>query len=353
MAPDSRQRYLEYAKAALRRGDRTLARRIAQKIVSDYPDDIEGWLLLGGISKPKASLAYIINAQKLAPEDPRVKAAMTWAKERLSAPWVQSDQANTQKIKREKILPAYTLPPVVVTETHRPVWLWTFVILILLAGFFFSMECIPFQFVQAVEKAGPLPGETFAKPSLTPTATNTPTITPTSTPTPTPTNTATPTPTNTPTSTPTRTATPTSTSTRKPTATYIPTKASQNEIPSNVGSDERWIDIDLSEQRLYAYEGDQMIASFLVSTGTWQHPTPVGQFHVWIKMRYCDMSGPGYYLPDVPYTMYFYGDYGIHGTYWHNNFGTPMSHGCVNMVTEQAGWLYNWSHVGILVNIHE
>jgi lipoprotein-anchoring transpeptidase ErfK/SrfK len=65
------------------------------------------------------------------------------------------------------------------------------------------------------------------------------------------------------------------------------------------------------------------------------------------------MSGPGYFLPDVPYTMYFYQDYGIHGTYWHHNFGTPMSHGCVNMVTEEARWLFNWSFVGILVNIHE
>jgi lipoprotein-anchoring transpeptidase ErfK/SrfK len=65
------------------------------------------------------------------------------------------------------------------------------------------------------------------------------------------------------------------------------------------------------------------------------------------------MSGPGYYLPDVPYTMYFYKDYGIHGTYWHNNFGTPMSHGCVNMVTAEAGWLYNWSHLGIVVVVHE
>lgn len=351
MATDSHRRYLEQAKAALRRGDRTLARRIAQKIVADYPDIVEGWLLLGGISKPKASLAYIIKAHELAPDDPRVQSAMVWAKERLSAQWIPSDQAETQKIHPPKPISRLTLPPIPVTETHRTVWLWTFVILFLLTAFFFSMEVIPFQFVQAVEKSGPLAGDRFPKPSLTPTATNTPTITPTPTATATPTNTPTATPTNTPTSTPTRTATPTFTPTS--TATRVPTKATQNQIPSNVGSDEKWIDIDLSEQRLYAYVGDQMIASFLVSTGTWQHPTPVGQFNVWIKMRYCDMSGPGYYLPDVPYTMYFYGDYGIHGTYWHNNFGTPMSHGCVNMVTEEAGWLYNWSYVGILVNVHE
>jgi len=54
----------------------------------------------------------------------------------------------------------------------------------------------------------------------------------------------------------------------------------------------------------------------------------------------------------VPYVMYFYRGYGIHGTYWHSNFGYPMSHGCVNMETSQAGWLYNWAYVGILVNIH-
>jgi lipoprotein-anchoring transpeptidase ErfK/SrfK len=59
-----------------------------------------------------------------------------------------------------------------------------------------------------------------------------------------------------------------------------------------------------------------------------------------------------YYLPDVPYSMYYSGDFSIHGTYWHHNFGTPMSHGCVNMDTSDAEWLYNWSSIGTLVNIH-
>ncbi|MBI5619492.1 L,D-transpeptidase, partial [Candidatus Gottesmanbacteria bacterium] len=53
--------------------------------------------------------------------------------------------------------------------------------------------------------------------------------------------------------------------------------------------------------------------------------------------------GPGYYLPDVPYVMYFYLGYAIHGTYWHNNFGHPMSHGCVNMRIEDAKTLFEWS----------
>jgi lipoprotein-anchoring transpeptidase ErfK/SrfK len=64
------------------------------------------------------------------------------------------------------------------------------------------------------------------------------------------------------------------------------------------------------------------------------------------------MVGPGYDLPNVPYVMYFYQGYGLHGTYWHHNFGHPMSHGCVNFKTEDAGWLYNWASVGTLVNIH-
>ncbi|MDX1378970.1 MAG: L,D-transpeptidase, partial [Anaerolineales bacterium] len=71
-----------------------------------------------------------------------------------------------------------------------------------------------------------------------------------------------------------------------------------------------------------------------------------------IKYRSNKMSGPGYYLPDVPYIMYFHGSYGLHGTYWHNNFGTPMSHGCVNLTIEDAGWLYNWASIGTLVNVH-
>jgi lipoprotein-anchoring transpeptidase ErfK/SrfK len=117
-------------------------------------------------------------------------------------------------------------------------------------------------------------------------------------------------------------------------------------------SGERWIDVDLTRQMVYAFEGNTVINSFLVSTGTWQYPTVTGQYHVYIKYRSTTMSGPGYSLPNVPYTMYFYKSYGIHGTYWHNNFGTPMSHGCVNLTIPDAEWLYNWSSIGTLVNVH-
>ncbi|MBI5839005.1 MAG: L,D-transpeptidase [Chloroflexi bacterium] len=115
---------------------------------------------------------------------------------------------------------------------------------------------------------------------------------------------------------------------------------------------EHWIDVDLSQQRVYAYEGDTAVNSFIVSTGTWQTPTVTGKYKVWIKLFSTDMAGPGYYLPDVPYVMYFYKGYGLHGTYWHNNFGTPMSHGCVNLSIPDAAWLYDFSYVGTVVNVH-
>ncbi len=121
--------------------------------------------------------------------------------------------------------------------------------------------------------------------------------------------------------------------------------------------DNKWVEINLSEQKLYMKEGTNTIASFLISSGKWA-PTPTGNFAIWTKLRYTTMAGGNpalgtyYNLPNVPYTMYFYQGYGIHGTYWHNNFGNPMSHGCVNMRTEEAGIVYNWAEVGTRVVVH-
>ncbi|OGD84922.1 hypothetical protein A2165_01050 [Candidatus Curtissbacteria bacterium RBG_13_40_7] len=122
-------------------------------------------------------------------------------------------------------------------------------------------------------------------------------------------------------------------------------------------SGERWIDIDLSEQKLYMREGDRAVGSFLISSGKWA-PTPQGEWRIWTKLRYTRMRGGSkalgtfYDLPNVPYTMYYYKGYGIHGAYWHNNFGHPMSHGCVNMRPEEAGVVFNWTSVGTRVVVH-
>jgi lipoprotein-anchoring transpeptidase ErfK/SrfK len=103
---------------------------------------------------------------------------------------------------------------------------------------------------------------------------------------------------------------------------------------------------------LYAYSGNQIISSFLVSTGTSNHPTVTGTYKIYAKLPTYTMVGPGYNLPDVPYSMFFYKGYSIHGTYWHSNFGTPMSHGCVNMNTNDAAWIYNQSSIGSYVFVH-
>ncbi|MBD2206254.1 L,D-transpeptidase [Calothrix sp. FACHB-1219] len=115
----------------------------------------------------------------------------------------------------------------------------------------------------------------------------------------------------------------------------------------------RWIEIDLSEQRLIAWEGKKRIYSYRISTGKRTTPTPKGKFWINSKYRTHRMRGQDYDIPDVPYAMYFYGGYAIHGAYWHNKFGTPVSHGCVNLRVKQARQLYNWAKIGTLVVVHK
>lgn len=139
---------------------------------------------------------------------------------------------------------------------------------------------------------------------------------------------------------------------------YVPPKTQeivqQSDVLGESSADKR-IEINLTNQHIYAYEGNNLIYDFLVSTGKWGR-TPTGTFNIWIKLRYTRMVGGNkdwgtyYNLPNVPYTMYFYNSeipktrgYGIHGAYWHNNFGHPMSHGCINMKTEDVEKLYYWA----------
>ena len=120
-----------------------------------------------------------------------------------------------------------------------------------------------------------------------------------------------------------------------------------------LASEERWVEVDLSEQKLRAWEGDRLFLETPVSSGLPWYPTPTGEFRIWVKLRATKMEGGSgayyYYLPNVPYVMYFgnseipnWKGYGLHGTYWHNDFGTPRSHGCVNLPTPIAKELYYW-----------
>ena len=112
--------------------------------------------------------------------------------------------------------------------------------------------------------------------------------------------------------------------------------------------------IDLSNQTLYAYQGKTKVMQTLISSGKWGR-TPTGNFNIWTKLRSTRMaggSGADYYnLPNVPYVMYYYRDFGLHGAYWHNNFGHTMSHGCVNMRQIDAQALFDWAEVGTPVSV--
>jgi LysM repeat protein len=111
--------------------------------------------------------------------------------------------------------------------------------------------------------------------------------------------------------------------------------------------------VELDKQLARAYENGRLVRTVSVSTGLPQTPTVKGEFSIYVKYEAQTMSGPGYFLPDVPYVMYFYKGYGLHGTYWHNNFGQPMSHGCVNLPTADAEWFYAWAEIGTPVLVEE
>ncbi len=117
--------------------------------------------------------------------------------------------------------------------------------------------------------------------------------------------------------------------------------------------------VSLSQQAMWAYEGGEVVVSSLVSTGTAEvveTTTPIGRWSILTKYEIQDMQGTisneDYFVPDVPDVMYF-DDLGnaLHGTYWHTNFGTPMSHGCVNLPLEVAAWLYDWAPIGTAVTV--
>jgi lipoprotein-anchoring transpeptidase ErfK/SrfK len=327
---------LESAARAFSQGNRLDARRWAVRAAHLAPKNEEAWLLLAAVASPLASVEYMQKALDVNPSSTRAKQGLDWAQHRvdsqLSLHAVRSTPRNLLIEKTPIRVHKSGYPP---SHSYLP-WLVGFALI--LAGMMFFVGGLGVWTVFARSFSAPRQVGLLMKPTLTPTPTFT--YTPTATFTPTPTFTFTPT--NTPTSTPSPTHTP-----PPPTSTNIPPAPS-----SGTSLDGRWIDIDLSEQMVYAYENNSLVNSFLVSTGTSAHPTVTGEFAIYVKYRYSDMSGPGYYLPGVPYTMYFYKGYGLHGTYWHSNFGTPMSHGCVNLKTEDAGWLYNWASIGTIVNIH-
>jgi len=317
------QRGLESARA----GQKGRARQYFSVVLESDPAHVEAWLERAAVlDDPREVLAHLARVLELDPGNERAKQALRAVRRKAgNLPPARPAPPPLSSSRPPIPGPLVAVPEPASRPARSRIWL--------------ILGAVLLAFLVVVAVWADVPNAVVA--ALMPT--DTPTPTPTFTPTPTPTPTFTPTPTPTPTHTPTPTPTPTPTFTPTPTPTKVP------EDKSQAG---KWIEIDLSQQRLYAHVGQRTVLTAVVSTGTRYHPTVVGRFRIYAKYRATRMTGPGYNLPNVPWTMYFYRSYGIHGTYWHNNFGTPMSHGCVNMRTADAKWLYQWAPMGTLVVIH-
>jgi lipoprotein-anchoring transpeptidase ErfK/SrfK len=359
---------LERGVEALARGKHAEAGEWALRAVFTDPLSEDAWLLLAAVAPPGSRSAYLDHLLKIHPESEGARQAQTELATRASSaanPAQENPLPSPEEILAQvhtaapepsstpaaENKPAAPAPPEPVAAKESPVqpaakgsgrrhllgakgFRWAAILL--------SVSCLLALTLTAFGSA-----VTYAQepPVLARVVKQQSAIPPTFTPSFTPTITASFTPTYTPTFTPSPTYTATD--------TLIPSDTPQPEIYYQPGSGgERWIDVDISAQEVTAYEGNTPVRTFIVSTGVAAHPTVLGRYHIYVKLRYDLMVGPGYYLPNVPFVMYFYEGYSLHGTYWHHNFGTPMSHGCVNMYTPDAEWLYNWASVGTLVNIH-
>lgn len=118
-------------------------------------------------------------------------------------------------------------------------------------------------------------------------------------------------------------------------------------------SNQPWIEIDLSDQHLFVWQGGNQIFTTAISSGKATTPTYPGVYNIQRKSPLDRMRGLDYDLPDVPDVLYFDRGYALHGAYWHNNFGTPVSHGCVNLPLDKAQWLFDWTAIGTAVVIHD
>lgn len=386
------------ARESMRRGDKPDAWRLGERAALLVPDLEEAWLILAASDpNPEEALAYAQKALELNPTSTRAQKAVEWTRSQLQKAQSAAARPVEVPITKESSVAAVALNPVFsprvepVEEAQRPKtkpsrrrWVYAAAFLGLLlcvVGLVAAYSAVTHPAFASILNSQVRPTQEnlwapmeITKPRLTPIQESsfaaqvdaTPTAKPTQKPTkPAPTAVPTKTAEAEPTDVPTQEATsiPEATATPgemvmtivedTPTSEYVAPNPSKP-LPEVAlsGNGARWIDVDLTNQAVYAYEGDVMVNSFIVSTGTWLTPTVVGQYKIYVKYRSAKMSGPGYYLPDVPYIMYFYQGYGLHGTYWHNNFGTPMSHGCVNLRIDDAAWLYNWASVGTVVNVH-
>jgi lipoprotein-anchoring transpeptidase ErfK/SrfK len=354
MKPNSRlsvNQLIDYGIRLVQENQPDAARHFFEKALEREPENVAALLWLAGLSETSAeSYRYLVQTLDVDPHNERAHAAIRWnhwreQNEKMRAAGLGSGAASADWADDD--------PRKDAASHVTPAWLGILAALIVIGGALASIyfgQPLP---VSATVAQANIATQEVAQ--LAPNATPPPLATRTLPPTSTPLATATLPPTQAPTTTPTLPPTEIPTATPLP-ATDTPEPSTNipivNVVNPTGSSTEHWIDVDLSNQRLVAYEGDTPVYWVTVSTGLPGTPTVTGQYRTYVKYPAQTMSGPGYYLPDVPYVMYFYQGYGIHGTYWHNNFGHPMSHGCVNTPTLDAQWLYNWADVGTLINVH-
>jgi lipoprotein-anchoring transpeptidase ErfK/SrfK len=342
---------LRYGLSAARAGHYAQARRLFQAALDRDADNIVALLWLAGLASTRnESLTLLSRVLELDPQNEPARAGIHWARQLPLAdeddsPATDPDAERSQWVRDLLESPkAQQKARIGIVAQRARRFLGSFrLILVVVACLFVAGAVVAARYSPAVVLAWMLP---TASPAATASATLD--RQPVSSPTPAATATSTPTPT----ASPAPTATPTG-----PAAASLPidptwtpplalsateTPAPQAASVRTTGA-EKWIDVDLTRQQLTAYEGSTPRLQVSVSTGLPRTPTVVGEFRIYWKLLASDMAGPNYYLPDVPYTMYFYRSYALHGTYWHDNFGHPMSHGCVNLRTEEAKWLFDWA----------
>ncbi len=374
---------LRRSRIALKKGDKDLARHWAEKAASLAPNLEDVWLLLAASSRPQISIHYLERALAINPESKRAQKGIAWAKKRLvpkkppSKSSVVPDKTekkpektrptqviqDTQKTKSTPVVvgvPLLPIQPIAETQPNQAVTSkgksrfgrQSLPALLITVFFIAIILALMPKFTAFAATMNAPPTATFSQEHWGEAEINKPTYTPSPTATFTPTNT--PLPTLTPTNTP------------IPTETLVPTKEPIPTAAKEVDEDEvysyggwKYVLVDISDQHLYAYEGDTLVYSFVASTGM-NGATAAGSFSILNKIPNAYGATWDIWMPSW-LGIYWVGSMqnGIHAlpimsngaTLWDGYLGTPISYGCVVLGSYEAQLLYNWVDIGTPVDI--